>query len=380
MPKSFPVPRCPNPFPMAIALLASSAFFGCDSANKATTAPNSSNGDTATMVLAATTAGDSAGTTVHGVIGAAGGSIRSANGEITVVVPAGALDRDVRLGLQPITTAVPGAIGAAWRLSPDSVRFLKPVQLILGYTDSQLVGTNPSALGLYRQNPDGTWSRISIALDTIARTANGSFPVRHLEVRTPRTPIDFVFVSELVLLPGSTSVHVNDSKLLRIIDPNPNLEVMSADVDDAPGGYKSVGTISFLDSRTLKYQAPATVPIPSTVKVSLHVGSNSTSRTVHSYITILPKPAFEGNVTGDFVSENASTTTTVHLEGTVSLKLASQTLDGHFYAITGDASVRYSRKIADSPTRKVTCQDQTMNYPISGVFRIFDLQIGRAHV
>jgi len=103
-------------------------------------------------------------------IGPTGGSIRSADGRLTLKVPAGALAAPTTLSIAPVTNGAPNAIGSAYSLSPVGTQFAIPAQLVLAYTDADLNGTGAGALGI--ASDDGTsWQAIlGGSLDPAART------------------------------------------------------------------------------------------------------------------------------------------------------------------------------------------------------------------
>ncbi|CCH54728.1 VCBS [Fibrisoma limi BUZ 3] len=116
-------------------------------------------------------AGTSLGTVTKKQIGPDGGSLKSADGTLTITVPAGALTALTEVGIEPITGTCPGGIGHGWRLTPHGVIFSKPVQLTIDYTavkDSVLL---PQALGLAYQDSKGIWQFIgATAVNASAHT------------------------------------------------------------------------------------------------------------------------------------------------------------------------------------------------------------------
>ena len=109
-------------------------------------------------------------------IGPSGGSIRSADGRLTLKVPAGALAAPTTLSIAPVANGAPNAIGSGYAISPVGVAFARPAQLVLAYFESDLGGTGTGALGLASQ--DGTtWYGIQGgSIDPVARTLFVSVP------------------------------------------------------------------------------------------------------------------------------------------------------------------------------------------------------------
>ena len=101
--------------------------------------------------------GTSTGPAVTKTIGPEGGSLTSADGGLTLTVPAGAVSAPTEFGIQPITNQSPGGVGQAYRLTPEGQALAKPVQLSFGISDEELAGASPEGLGLDYQDEDGGW-------------------------------------------------------------------------------------------------------------------------------------------------------------------------------------------------------------------------------
>ena len=76
-----------------------------------------------------TAAGTPDGTAVTKTIGANGGAITSADGNISIIIPAGALEGDQEITVQPVVNKLPEGYGKAYRLTPHEIKFLKPVTI-----------------------------------------------------------------------------------------------------------------------------------------------------------------------------------------------------------------------------------------------------------
>jgi hypothetical protein len=104
-------------------------------------------------------------------IGAAGGTLTSTDGTVTITVPAGALATPTDITIQPVTPQSPGAVGTAYRLGPEGVTFTTPVTLSFHYADDQILRSAPELLWVASQDAAGAW-RFSdeVVLDKTART------------------------------------------------------------------------------------------------------------------------------------------------------------------------------------------------------------------
>src|SRR5947209_8192135 len=74
-------------------------------------------------------------------IGAMGGSSTSADGALTVAVPAGALGTDLEISVEEIASPAPGAIGKTYEIGPTGTQFEMPVTLSFKYVPSDLGAT-----------------------------------------------------------------------------------------------------------------------------------------------------------------------------------------------------------------------------------------------
>src|ERR1700724_3939862 len=86
-----------------------------------------------------------------------GGSIASADGNLEIDIPAGALAADDTISVQPITNNCPGGNGLAYRLGPEGLKFNQPVTLKFHYDDSVLKSTLPDFMLIASQAGSGIW-------------------------------------------------------------------------------------------------------------------------------------------------------------------------------------------------------------------------------
>ena len=118
--------------------------------------------------------GEPTGAAVSASIGPAGGSLTSADGTVSLQVPAGALDAATTISIQPITNNAPlGVAGGAYRFSPDGQRFKVPVKLTFRYTDEMLGGSSPELFWILTQAADGSWQALlTSSVNASARTVS----------------------------------------------------------------------------------------------------------------------------------------------------------------------------------------------------------------
>lgn len=141
-------------FPGMVLICILLAFAGC---NKEDT-PGSEMQDFSHIKPKATAKGEIAGALVTRLIGSGGGEVLSADGRMKLVIPAGALDANTNIGIQPITNMAPLGLGNNYRLTPEGINFSKPVTLVFNYNEVALTTSIPEFLWVVTQNADGTWA------------------------------------------------------------------------------------------------------------------------------------------------------------------------------------------------------------------------------
>lgn len=206
-------------------------------------------------------------------IGPEGGRLDLPADDLSIIVPPGAFAQRHTVAIQPIRNTAPGALGQAWRITPEGVTFAKPVTIEWRPTERERVSA--ANLRIASQGADGAWR--------IARASTDSDGV----LRTPTTHFsDWSQVAGVQLRPGSADVRVSEALQLSIseckqqADPSdPTLvdlvftceehrlsELGAGDwaVNGVPGGNVGVGTITPVTDATLitrgVYRAPASVP------------------------------------------------------------------------------------------------------------------------
>jgi hypothetical protein len=115
--------------------------------------------------------GTNAGTPSDTLIGPAGGTLHSADGKLTVTVPANALPSVTTISIQPITNMAPQGLGSGYRLMPEGTTFAKAVTLTFHYDNDLLHGSLEDFLWIVTQVGNGSWNAmLKSALDKNART------------------------------------------------------------------------------------------------------------------------------------------------------------------------------------------------------------------
>lgn len=102
---------------------------------------------------AVTPKGSPLGSVFTRVIGAAGGVVQSPDGQISIDIPAGALNANTTIGIQTITNQAPLGTGYGYRLTPEGTVFAKPVKITMKYGE----GVAAPFVWVVTQKSDGTW-------------------------------------------------------------------------------------------------------------------------------------------------------------------------------------------------------------------------------
>jgi len=112
------------------------------------------------------------GPPVQKMIGAEGGELTSADGNIKIIVAPGTVASPVAFSIEPITNTLypERATEAAYRLKPEGTTFSKPVSVQFKYNVATLSAGQEDQLAMGWQTPEGTWKIEPTALDKTNRT------------------------------------------------------------------------------------------------------------------------------------------------------------------------------------------------------------------
>lgn len=109
------------------------------------------------------------------VVGATGGVVTAANGQVSLTIPPGALASSVPVVVRPVTPSAGDSLlvrGSAHEFGPAGTKFLQPVLLTLRYDPASIpLGVEPSTLGLLRSDGGAFAPLVGAVVDTLARTA-----------------------------------------------------------------------------------------------------------------------------------------------------------------------------------------------------------------
>jgi hypothetical protein len=260
-------------------------------------------------------------------IGPAGGSVASADGRLTLRVPAGALATPASVSFTTdAANDAPQGSGPSYTLSPGDLTFSKPATLVFRYGRDDLFGTAAGALGIAFQS-GSTWyvvrgGSIHATAHTLTVPIGSTSPAvttASVALRAgPLTPRRFTAFKSIQIFPKKAAVLTEGSLNLLVLDVGdssaepPWLEGVAPDgvsplspVDPANITYKWLlnGTSSENAANGLlvqngangaKYLAPSCAPRQNPVIIGVDLGLRSNpnahfSKAVFCSVRVLPR-------------------------------------------------------------------------------------------
>jgi hypothetical protein len=176
--------------------------------------------------------GQTTGSLQQFTIGAGGGTIASADGKLTIVIPAGAVTEATQFSIQPITNTADAGIGGGFRLLPHGVNFQKPVRISFQYDHLLDSIASKEVVSIAFQDQQGVWQMPRpITQDT----------ARNIITTNTLHFSDWVLVTWLKLVPSSAMVNPGEQLPLTILNFHPSADDLlaplnSADVTTLPLG------------------------------------------------------------------------------------------------------------------------------------------------
>lgn len=146
-------------------------------------------------VIAVTEIGVPTAAPVIESIGSDGGRLTSADGNLTLSIPADAVSAPTDFTVTPIETQSPGGV-VSYRLGPEGVTFANKVTLTFKYTDADAAGSHSSLLNIVYQDSEQRWRRVAAVVDDGAKTVSTQTThfsdwsmVRGLQIRPPEAVV-----------------------------------------------------------------------------------------------------------------------------------------------------------------------------------------------
>jgi hypothetical protein len=200
-----------------------------------------------------------------------GGSLKSSDGMLELIIPPGAVSKKTDISVQPITNLMTNGNGKAYRLEPSGIQFQKPVQLIFHYDEEETKDSMQLLLGIAMQDERGQWFSLKkITLDTIQKTFSGE--INHFS--------DWTRFEAIKLYPTNARVKVRKQLDLTIdlVSSENELSPLVNDPMLAPlrnrtirwtaAWRASAGTIERQSKTKATFTAPAIVPNQNPVAVT----------------------------------------------------------------------------------------------------------------
>lgn len=211
-----------------------------------------------------TAKGQTIGTAVTKMIGPAGGAVSSADGNVSIIIPSGALTKDESISIQEVTNQLPGAHGKIYRLLPHNIVFQKPASITVKYNDDSIRNTVPEMLGLVYQDEHGKWFH---ANEPVLNKQNHTLTVMTTHFS------DWGYFPYLFIEPSVETVDPNAQLDLRVMATTPEDYQDVALMDSLPlnepilapasycgaWSYSGEGSLSG-NENTAHYHAPNSVP------------------------------------------------------------------------------------------------------------------------
>jgi hypothetical protein len=256
-------------------------------------------------------------------IGPSGGTVALADGSASVAIPAGALSRATDISMQAISNIAPNGIGMGIRLGPANVTFAAPVTVTLKFDAVAADSSSPEGFGIARQDSTGAWfGYLGSTVDAGARVVSDESVARKIltatraggavSTRTSRGG-DYVPGRLWIFDPLSAIVATNGTVALKVLACHdervdlrptdgedlapliptqiclPSIRTPTWSVNGIVRGNATVGEVAAGAPTTATYRAPASVPRPATVSVSVALfwPARGVTKTFTSRITIV---------------------------------------------------------------------------------------------
>lgn len=236
-------------------------------------------------------------------IGPAGGSIRSADGRLTLKVPAGALATPTTVSIGAAENTAPNAIGAGYSLTPVGLAFARPAQLVLSYSDADVDGSGPGALGLASQDGTNWFGLLGGSVDAVTRTlrvpVTSTSPGPSTKASGTAAPNGHLGAYGSVILsptnvvlpvggrkhfglgyvgPASAQNATPGTVLLAVQNLMNNVETTWY-LDGVIFGSARVGRIFPTPTNNADYDAPDCLPVPNPIRLAVKVNLHGTGAT-----------------------------------------------------------------------------------------------------
>jgi hypothetical protein len=294
---------------------------------------------------ATTPVGQPTGAVVSKVIGAAGGTLSSADGKLSLVIPAGAVSTDIIFTATPISATAPGVL-LAWRLGPEGTTFSTPVEVRFTATDADLAGSEPDAL-LIAYQAEGQWRAFK----------NATLDGKTISVKTTHLS-DWSPLLGWQLRPGSANVKLGGAQTFAVrycnqvpFQGDPELLSLTAecqedDLTPILANWSVNGTLNGDATHGTVvegvYTAPGARPTPNVVSVSVEFNPpprKGRKTLLLANVTVGDEDKYVGSF--QFVTAGSGYQLTGSATG-VEFKLRRDSKDSREYTVSGNLTLSYT--------------------------------------
>lgn len=215
-------------------------------------------------------------------IGQGGGTLKFPNGQVEIIIPAGALEEETEISIQAIKNSSLSGVGFGYRFTPHGNVFKKKVIVRFSYKNMSAALSSNKALEIAYQDDDGFWVCHGKTInDPINKTV--SIETDHFS--------DWSLVESMALTPVVKMLGLGESVTLKAVSyVHPTTEedfLVPLTVPDVKTGVAIPLSQSYIKKWTLNgpgtievkgneviYKAPSAKPSTSTATVSVELNVN----------------------------------------------------------------------------------------------------------
>jgi hypothetical protein len=185
--------------------------------------PDGSTSDETPVQGVPTPIGQPAGPAVTQTVGPAGGTVTSADGKLTLTLPAGAVTKQTPITVQPVENKAPNGTGTAYTFGGTEITVSEPIMVTYHYDETEFSGATKGNVALARQNAQGVWGTNQlVTIDPAQRTLTAK--IRRVSKEA------IAFIEQYKLDPvADTLVYLQERDVKILYQPGGFVNLMGAD-------------------------------------------------------------------------------------------------------------------------------------------------------